>query len=276
MCGAKALKNISNGKEPCPCGWLFFRRSRCAAKGASVKNKKSQCEREFPVTVKRGSVGVKIYRTPSHGTERFTLSYYQDGERKRPSFSSYEGAKNEAETVAGRLGSADAAVGQVTVADISAYRRARQHLDPVGVAIEIAAAEYSDARKRLGDVPLPQAVEFFLKRNPKEIEPRSVQAVVDEFISTKEADGLSKRYVQSLRWALPKFSDAFHCNISNVTAPDVDDWLRRSGLSPRTRNNLRSAVLTLFSFAKARRYLPKDNDELADVPLAKDYIVLRT
>jgi integrase len=249
---------------------IFLLCSRCAAKGASVKNKKSQCEREFPVAVKRGSVEVKIYRTPSHGTEQFTVSYYQDGVRKRPSFSSFERAKDEAESVASRLASADSAVLKLTGADISAYQRALQHLDPLGVPIEIAAAEFSDARRKLADVPLSEAVEFFLKRNPTKIEPRSVQSVVDEFISTKEADGLSERYVQSLRWALPKFSDAFHCNISNVTAPDVDDWLRRSGLSPRTRNNLRSAVHTLFSFAKARRYLPKDNDELADVPLAKD------
>jgi hypothetical protein len=39
---------------------------------------------KFPIVVKQGSVTVKIYRTPSRGCEAYTLSYYQDGVRKRP------------------------------------------------------------------------------------------------------------------------------------------------------------------------------------------------
>ena len=53
---------------------------------------------EFPVTVKRGSVSVKIYRTPSHGCDSFTLSFYQDGVRKRPTFPSFQQAKDEADS----------------------------------------------------------------------------------------------------------------------------------------------------------------------------------
>ena len=225
---------------------------------------------KFPVTIKRGSAQVKIYRTVSHGCELFVLSFYQDGKRIRPSFSNFEEARDEAEILANRLGSTDAAVLKLTGADLSAYQRARQHLDPLGVAIEIAAAQFSDAKRKLGSVPLHEAVEFYLKRNPKTIEPHSVESVVEEFISTKAADGLSERYVKSLRWALPKFVRAFRCNIGDVTGPEIDVWLRGVGLSPRTRNNLRNSVQTLFSFAKARRYVPKDHDELDAVPLAKD------
>jgi integrase len=50
----------------------------------------------------------------------------------------------------------------------------------------------------------------------------------------------------------------------------IDDWLRSLDLAPRTRNNLRASFQTLFSFAKARRYLPKDHDEMETVSLAKD------
>ena len=66
-------------------------------------------------------MAVKIYRTPSHGCESFTLSYYQDGARKRPTFPDFGSAKAEAESIAGRLASADGA----------AYSRARQVLDPL-------------------------------------------------------------------------------------------------------------------------------------------------
>ena len=43
----------------------------------------------------------------------------------------------------------------------------------------------------------------------------------------------------------------------------------RPGRVPRTRNNLRASVQTLFAFAKAQRYLPKDHDEIDSVMLAK-------
>jgi hypothetical protein len=64
-------------------------------------------ERNYPFIIRRGSVEVKIYRTPSHGCDRYIVSYYQDGQRKRPSFSTFEDAKCEAEAVAGRLASTD-------------------------------------------------------------------------------------------------------------------------------------------------------------------------
>ena len=77
-------------------------------------------------------------------------------------------------------------------------------------------------------------------------------------------------YLQTLRHSLGKFQESFHCPIGNVTGPDIDRWLRKLGLSPRTRNNLRMTVHTLFNFAKGRRYLPKDHDEIEAVPVVKD------
>jgi len=139
---------------------------------------------KFPVTIKRGSAQVKIYRTVSHGSELFVPSFYQDGKRKRPSFSNFEEAKVEAEILANQLGSVDAAILKQTGADLSAYQRARQHLDPLGVAIEIASAQFADAKRKLGDVSLHEAVEFYMKRNLKKIEPHSVESIVEEFIST--------------------------------------------------------------------------------------------
>lgn len=145
-----------------------------------MKSEKSQ---QFPLVVKRGSITVKIYRTPSHDCERFTLSYYQDGQRKRPSFASLEETKAEAENIAIRLTSTEAAVLKLTGADLSAYQRARQQLDPIGVAIEIAAVHYADALKKLAVVSLSHAVEFYLQRHPKKVEARSVQSVVNDFIT---------------------------------------------------------------------------------------------
>jgi integrase len=143
-------------------------------------------------------------------------------------------------------------------------------LGPVGVPIEAAVAQFVEARKALGQVPLSRAVEHYLQRHPRKLEAKTVSEVVQECLAAKRADGLSERYLQSLRYRLGKFAKAFCCDLNAVTGPDLEQWLRQSGLGPRSRNNLRNAVQLLFNFAKARRYLSKDHDEVESVPVVKD------
>ena len=224
----------------------------------------------FPVLVDIGSVIVRIYRALSHGCPCYSLSYYQDGVRRRPAFPTFKQAKAEAETVAKRLGRSDADVLLLTSSERAAYLRARELLNPIGVPLESAAAEYAAARQMLGDIPLSHAVAYYVKQHPTKIAPQKVADVVAEFLASKRADGVSDRYLQALRYCMGKFSKAFSGHIGVVTAMGIDDWLRQSGLSPRSRNNLRNAVQTLFSFAKSRRYLPKDHDEIESVAVMND------
>ena len=49
----------------------------------------------FPLTVKRGSAVVKIYRTPSKGCDSYTLSFWVNHERKRRTCADLEAAKTE-------------------------------------------------------------------------------------------------------------------------------------------------------------------------------------
>ena len=227
---------------------------------------------KFPIVVRQGSVVVKIYRTPTRGCESYTLSYYQDGIRKRPTFSSLPAARHEANLIVGRLGSTDSDVLTLTSADRSAYLRARQLLDPLGIPVENAAAEIVQLKAVLGEVPPLQAAEYYVKRHPTRIPPQPVTAVVEEMLKVKQSDGLSEEYLRHLRYDLKRFAGAFHCNIGTVMGPDIDKWLRSLGVSPRTRNNLRASVQTLFAFAKAQRYLPKDHDEMDSVLVAKNAV----
>jgi integrase len=192
------------------------------------------------------------------------------GVRRRPTFSTLQAAKDEANVVVNRLGNSDVDVLTLTSADRAAYLRARQLLDPFGLGIETAAAQVAEATKHLGDVPLAEAVGFYLKRHPVKLELKPVSVLVAEMLAAKQADGCSERYLASLRYCLGKFAARFHVNISAVAGTDVDAWLRESGLAPRTRNNMRSAVRILFSFAKSKRYLPKDHDEIESVAVVKD------
>jgi len=250
-----------------------------------VKKKK----RRPPEVVTVGSVSVRIYFTPSHGSDSYTLCYYQDGVRHRPTFPDLERAKKEAKIVASRLGSRDADVLALTSGDRAAYLRARELLGSVGVSIEAAVAQFVEAKKALGQVPLTRAVDYYLRRHPKQMEAKTVKEVVDECVAAKRADGMGERYLQSLRYRLGKFAKAFHCDINAVSGHDIEKWLRelgtppvssvpaggrspvrRSSLGPRSRNNIRNSVQLLFNFAKSRRYVPKDHDEMESVPVAKD------
>src|SRR4051812_31409736 len=117
----------------------------------------------FPFKVKKGSVSVKIYRTPSHNCESFTLSYYQDGKPKRPTFPTFDRAKAEADVVVRKLASSDIDVLHLTSPDRAQYIRARNLLDPLGVSLEVAAAEYAHVRPLLKGIPLSTAVMYYIR-----------------------------------------------------------------------------------------------------------------
>ena len=225
---------------------------------------------KFPIVINRGSVSVKVYHTPTRQWDSYTVVHYQDGRRKRSLFGDLNVARTEAEMIATRLGNTDADVLTLTSADRAAYIRAREALDAVGIPIESAAVEMAQAARRLQGVPLARAVDFYLQRHPVGMKPRTVPEVVAELIEAKKHDGLSVEYLRQLRMALESFAKQFPGPIGEVRGAAMDEWLRGLGWAPRTRNNMRSSVQTLFNFAIARKHLPKDHDELDAVARVKD------
>ncbi len=176
---------------------------------------------EFPLTIKRGSVTVKIYHRPTKGCSSFTLSYWQDGQRKRPTFSDLSRAKREAETVACKLSSADAAILQLRSGDRAAYLRARELLQPLNVPIEVAVAQFVETKHILGDVPFRQAAEYYVKKNPRNTESKRVREVINEMLTMKRGDGCCEAYLRHLRYDLDKFAVAFECPIGAIAGQDI-------------------------------------------------------
>ena len=244
-------------------------------KTANAEQEKGQIPEEtieFPYTYTKPKCSVlfKIYKTPRQEYDAFTLVYYQESQRKRKLFSTFEAALAEADEVAKLLGSKDVDVLELRSADRAAYRRARELLDPLGISIEAAAATVAYCVKVLGDTPPSVAADYYARKHPSKIVGKTVPVVVKEFLEAKEADGCSKRYLNTLKYNLGQFAKRFQGNIEPVVGGEVDAWLRSSGLSPRTRNNIRTSLYTLFKFAEGRRYLPKDHDELDAVPVVND------
>jgi len=65
---------------------------------------------------------------------------------------------------------------------------------------------------------------------------------------------MSVRYLQSLRSHLSRFAEHFRMNINTVTSAQIEDCCDEIKRGPRTRNNIRLSIVTLFNFAKARGY----------------------
>jgi integrase len=238
--------------------------------------------KRWPEVVRIGSAQALIYRTRerkivgrrSRSYERFTVTYYRtDGVRQircRRSFSSLQDARFEAGRAATAIANGEADILKLTSADRATYLRAADALRPLGIPLHVAIEEYVEARRHAGAGLIAAAKEHGRRHAIANVD-KSIGETVKEILAAKQQDEMSVRYLQSLRSHLSRFAEHFQMNINTVTSAQIEDWLRRTKRGPRTRNNIRLSIVTLFNFAKARGYLPKMIPTEADhVAKAKD------
>src|SRR5436190_22032567 len=157
-------------------------------------SKGNQEEITFPYVHSKGSVSVKIYRTPTNGCEAFTLSYYQDGARKRPTFPNFEQALKEAKTLALRLGSASGDVLTLSSADRASYLRSKELSAELGLPLEVIVSQAVALKRVLGKTPPMVAAEYYKQTHPTELPTKLVMMVIDEMLAATRGDGLSGGY----------------------------------------------------------------------------------
>jgi len=61
------------------------------------------------------------------------------------------------------------------------------------------------------------------------------------------------------------FAGAFRVNVRSVQTEDIAAWLKSLKATGRNFNNYRNAVCTLFSFARERKYLPRQEKTEAEL-----------
>ena len=125
-----------------------------------------------------------------------------------------------------------------------------------------------------------EAIEEFIASRPKShtagrncgrVRSKEVAQIVAELLIAKESDGLSKRYIETVRSHVQRFARAFRTEISSIKACEIERWLRNQNIGPRARNNIRGSIVTLFHFARKHGYLPKgETTEADEVSKAKD------
>jgi len=211
------------------------------------------------IAVKRGNTVVKIYR---HKGRRYKGKYYQlftvayrlNGKQRRKNFSRYKDAWSFASDTATALEKGGAQVLSFSTADWRSYVAAKNLLRPFGIPLHDAIEEYVTMRKR------------------KKIIEKRVEEIVDELLAAKQNAGLSDRYLETLRTYLNRFADSFHTNIGSINTGAISVWLDSLKIGPRSRNNVRQAVVTLFNFARRRGYLPKgETTEATDVETVRNH-----
>src|SRR5215831_16428575 len=231
--------------------------------------------------VKVGNTTIKIYQKqgalkPGSKTERYkqyTVAYRAlDGAHRQETFGekNFAKAKARAQEIAVQIERGERDILKLTSADRAGYIAALNLLQPLGIPLHAAVEEYVAARAHLDGESLLNAAKAYARRKGSHHDKR-VGEIVAELLQDKKQNGASDIHVKSLRGHLNRFAAAFHCNIGSVTARLIERWLAGPNWSPRTRNNNRGSVVTLFNYARKHGYLPRDEQTEADlVDKAKD------
>jgi integrase len=214
--------------------------------------------------VKTGNARVKIYKGESGGYDLFTVVYYRNGKRIRENFRKERDATSRAQEIATAIEKGRVEVLQLTNSARESYVAAMRALQPLGIPLHAAVEEFIAAREHLGGESLLGAAKAYAKRKGSHHD-KPVAEIVAELLQDKKQNGASARHIKSLRTDLNRFAAAFHCNIGSITARLIEHWLARPKVSPRTRNNNRASVVTLFRYARKHGYLSRGEQTEADL-----------
>jgi integrase len=216
-------------------------------------------DRGKPVAVvKQGSAAVPIYRGMCRKSVRFTVAFYRDGRRRRLTFGNLDAAKDEARRIALNIQRGMSSDNDLRPQDRETFRTAMNMLAPLGLPLLGCLEEYVTCRRDLGSVPLRVAVEAYKSRTAGVEAGVTVERIVEEMLLAKTQDRLSSMHIKDLRSLYHRFARAFPGAISEITTPQLDAWIRKGEFTITTRNNRLRRMKMLFTFAKERGYLPKN------------------
>ena len=230
-------------------------------------------ESRFPIRIKSGSATVSIYNK-SRQYPYYRVAHYVGSKRRMIPFTNLAQARREARTIAEQIREGEAQVTQLNATDHLIYKRATEALSPLGLALDTAALDIANARKLIGNKPLSELAQFYLRHSTHQITDKTPAEVAKELISQKLTDGMSKRYCEDLRYRLNRFADQFECPISSLHPALIQKFLNELKLSARSVNNFRKSLKTLFEFARSRKYMPKDLDPMEGISKQREHSTL--
>ena len=120
--------------------------------------------------------------------------------------------------------------------------------------LRVEALECAELLKPFGK-RLRDAVQFYLPHLKILNKTCKFSTLIDELIEAKKADRASERYLGDLRSRLGQFSKGMGDKVvSEITASQIENWLRELPVAPTSRNNSRRLLVVAFNFAAKRGY----------------------
>ncbi len=215
--------------------------------------------------IRKGHASVKIYRGLNRGRVMYTLVNVGAKGRERRMFADLDEAKREAGTVVHNLASGDAEAAKLTGQERQMYLAANKALLPTGVSLVVAAEQFADAHKRLGEHSLAEAVKYFLAHTVTDRPVLTVAEAVAKFAADKAETNKSKLYLKDIRVMLTNgLAAAFPCNLADVSPDDLAAYLQAKKCGPVAKGNHRRLIVAFFNYAKGKKWLDPNVTTSAD------------
>lgn len=209
--------------------------------------------------IKEKTTSIPIYDA---GDGKFIAAYYAEGKRRLVKYKSLEAAKTGAREIIKTLTTGVAHVAAFSPKETASINDAVDILKPIGISLVDAVRQFADAHKVLNGSSVVSAAQFYAKHLEEENRRGALTPITFPELSTKFLESIkgtkSSRYILDLKSKLKKASKTFKGQIRGIRADDIDSWLSDMKTpGGRTKNNYRTALITLFSYARDKKHLPR-------------------
>lgn len=207
--------------------------------------------RQYPIALEENGERVVIRKVRDHGTESFRIEYYHAGQRRMKTRADEREAHTDAGRILAMLNERAPVFSQTE--DATIYLAAKHVLG--GLApVDVACREWAVAMQRLGGASLLDAVEVYKKITPQKTG-RKIPELVEEY-AVSLADDMSAAYRSRVRNRLERFAARFPGALHELTANDMEGWIKGFNLGKRARNNERETLVAFSRWAQNQKYLP--------------------
>ena len=189
-------------------------------------------------------------------------NYYQVratilGRRETHSARTLEEAEKKANKLLAQLVAKGGLIATYKPSQVAAIEAAKEVLDKIQVPLTSAINAYAEAIQYLPPgVSLVTAVRGYVERIQRDTEtPILVSDLVEKYKAALREKKVKEGHLYSVGIRLDRAASYFKCNVADVTAADVDQWLQQLGVGPQTRKHHRRTLIALFRFAQRKDYL---------------------
>jgi integrase len=223
-----------------------------------------------PATILGKSRQIRVYSGGREGT--WLVAYRENGKRR---FKRVTGSLAAAEKVAGELltslddGTATSLGFAPTRGELEMFRSVIEQNNHPGGLMGLVA-DYLTAGKILGSLPdLPAMARHYAKTDPSSLKSGTVSEIVAEYLEDRGKDkpALSRAYLHLLKATLTPLGRDFPGSLSSIDGEELQGWVKGRGAA-KTQANARGVLTHFFSWARLKKYLPREA-KLATDDLAK-------